>query len=525
VTEPAASPPAPVIELRRAAQLLWTIVRLGTAPALRRLLRLPPSGPGVATRVRLGLEQLGFTYLKLGQYLAMRFDILPPEVCRELGRLFENVPPMPFPAARGVLEEELGRPLEELFAEFEPEPIAAASVGQVHSARTWAGEHVAVKVQRVGIEPIFHADVRNLRRVTALVDALHLLGRMSACEMLDEFARWTFQETDFRLEARTGSRVREMAGDGEVVPAVHWDLTTRRVLTLEFIEGMSLAQIVHIVEEGGPEALAAIRPDLDVEEILHNLVFALLRQIFVNGLFHGDPHPGNILVPPDNRVAFIDFGIFGAFSAHDREIMAGQLENLSIGSIDESLRAYVKQLEPTAESDQRAFRREARRTLAEWYGLSLRPDAPIGQRHVGKYIGEMIDISRRHYLMYDMSYLLYWRTINALHSTCLRLSPGFELVADLRRFFEMIRPGPVRRVANAFGDRRAWAAAGAVARRAQTAGLPRSRAWSPGRVVAGETAAGHRTRSRRARRLAAGTLGVSLAVLLGHLAAHGTHLG
>src|SRR5262249_27662854 len=153
--------------------------------------------------------------------------------------------------------------------------------------------------------------------------------RMSAVEMLDQFARWTVQETDFRLEARTSTRVREMSGDGEVIPAVHWDLTTKRVLTLEFIDGMSLAQIVRVVEEGGPAALAEVRPGLDVETILHHLVYALLRQVFVNGLFHGDPHPGNILVQPDNRVAFIDFGIFGALSAYDREILAGQMENLA----------------------------------------------------------------------------------------------------------------------------------------------------------------------------------------------------
>jgi ubiquinone biosynthesis protein len=521
VTEPA----APILEFRRAAQLLWTIVRLGTAPALRWLLRLPPRGPGVAQRVRRGLEQLGLTYLKLGQYLAMRFDILPPEVCRELGNLFESVPPMPFALARGVIESELGRPLEELFAEFEAEPIAAASVGQVHSARTWSGEHVAVKVQRVGIEPILYADLRNLRRMTALVDALHLLGRMSAVEMLDQFARWTVQETDFRLEARTGTRVREMSGDGEVIPEVHWDLTTRRVLTLEFIEGMSLAQIVRIVEEGGPRALAEARPGLDIETILHHLVYALLRQVFVNGLFHGDPHPGNILIRPDNRVAFIDFGIFGALSRYDREILAGQMESLAVGNIDESLRAYVKQLTPTAESDDRAFRKEARRTLGQWYGLSLSPDAPIGQRHVGKYIGEMIDISRRHHLMYDMSYLLYWRTINALHSTCLRLMPDFELVADLRKFFEMIRPGPLRRVAGALGDHRTWMAAGALARRGQAAGVPRSRAWSHRRGVPEEAAADRRGRNRRARRVVAGAVGASVAVLLSHLAAHGAHAG
>jgi ubiquinone biosynthesis protein len=447
------------LELRRAALLVWTLLRFGAGPAVRMVLRLPSRGLSYPVRVRMALEHLGLTYLKLGQYLAMRFDILPPEMCRELGKLFEDVSPMSFDAARMVVENDLCRPLGELFAVFEPQPIASASVAQVHGAWTWAGEHVAVKIQRPGIEEIFRIDIRILRRLTRVVDVFHGLGRLSATEMLDEFARWTLQETNFLREGHTAERVRRNAAPFEVIPAVHWDLSTQRVLTLQFIEGTSLAQLASIVETGGEELLSERCPDVDVQMVLHHMTFASLRQIFLHGLFHGDPHPGNILVVSENRVAFVDFGIFGELSRLDREILGGQIEQLSLANIDESLRFYLQQLTVTEDSDIQAFRVEARRVLRDWYELSLRPGSQVAERHVGKYIGEMIDISRRYHLLYDMSYLLYWRALNALHSTCLRLSPTFDLIGDLRRFFEETRPGAGERLAAVVQDSRTWAAA------------------------------------------------------------------
>src|SRR5439155_14954387 len=132
---------------------------------------------------------LGLTYIKLGQYLAMRFDVLPAEVCRELGKLFDAVPPFPFDQVRSVVEEELAAPLNSLFSEFRRRPLAAASVAQVHEAWTLDGRHVAVKVQRPGIAQVFGADIANLRLMTRAADVFHVLGRLSITEMLDEFAR------------------------------------------------------------------------------------------------------------------------------------------------------------------------------------------------------------------------------------------------------------------------------------------------------------------------------------------------
>jgi ubiquinone biosynthesis protein len=499
---------------RRALALLWTATRFGVPFLLRWLLRMRGGREDLPARVRIVLEDLGLTYVKLGQYLAMRFDILPADVCRELGKLFDEVAPMSPEQARAVLDAELRAPTEELFLEFSAEPMAAASVAQVHRARTRAGQAVAVKVQRPGIERVFRADIAVQRFLTRTLDAFHVLGRLSATEMLDQFAKWTLREVDFEKEGRTAERVGQNREPYEVEPGVHWDLTTSRVLTLDFIEGTTLAQIVRIIEEGGQERLAQLHPSFDVDLILHHMTFASLRQIFVTGLFHGDPHPGNIIVLDDNRVAFVDFGIFGDLTGSDREMLGAMIEQLAVGNVDESLREYTRQLTVTADSDVRGFRAEARAVLQEWHDTSLRADTPVAARHLGKYIGQMIDISRRYRLLYDMSFLLYWRALNALDSTALRMSGTFDLMAELREFFEQIRPGVFERLAAVTVDQRRLL----VVRRLQAQLRDRAAAalddTAAGRakstVVAGEDRASRRARHREARWTAAAAVSVSL---------------
>src|SRR4051812_6722650 len=157
------------LDLRRAALLLWALLRFGGGPLLRAILHRPARGDSGPVRLRLAFESLGITYLKLGQFLAMRFDVLPAAYCQELARLFDTVPPIPFEAIRATVEAELGQPLDVVFPTFERESLAAGSIAQVHRARTRDGEDVAVKVQRPGIRRVFDADMRNFRRLGSLI--------------------------------------------------------------------------------------------------------------------------------------------------------------------------------------------------------------------------------------------------------------------------------------------------------------------------------------------------------------------
>ena len=508
-----------ILDLQRVVSLLRVSAKYGAGPLVRFLFRLPPRGPGAGERLRLAFEELGITYLKLGQFLTMRFDILPAEVCTELNRLFESVPPMRFEDARAIVEAELKAPLLQVFPRFDPVPIAAASIAQVHIAYTQTNEKVAVKIQRAGSARLLAADMRNLRRIVRVIDALGIVGEFSAQEVANQFATWTERELDFEMEGRTADRLRHNAASYEIIPRIHWPLTTKRVLTMEFIEGVSLAKIGQMIDSGRPDLLAQVLPNLDVERAGRNIAFAVLRQLFVFGFFQGDPHPGNVLVRDDNSVAFVDFGIFGQLTDDQRENLAGFLENLALGNIDWSFRYYARQHAPTADTDLHAFESQAKRILTLWYQTSISPFASAKERHMGRFATWMIDSIRRHRLRTDPDVMLLWRALFVLDASSERLSEYFDMMGQVRAFFLEFRPGPVGRVARMLADPVRNAA---LLRLAREGPGWAERIWAglagPGHswaVVSDESPGSHRWRSRQARWLAGGLMAVSLCALAG----------
>ena len=476
-------------------------------------------------RIRLAFEQLGVTYIKLGQYLALRFDVVPRDVVDELNKLFDEVPPAPLEEVIEAIAVELGAPVEALFESFDPRTVAAASVAQVYEARTVAGERVAVKVRRPNVIPVFDADMRNLRRIARVADAVGLLGRLSAREALDEFATWTRREFDFVREGRTADRLRENALPYEVVPRIHWDLTSAGVLTMEYVEGTSLNDVVKAFRAGGPELVEQRFPGLDLDGAIHRLAVASLRQIFVIGFFHGDPHPGNILVLEDGRIAFLDFGIFGEMSDYRRRQVLGYIESLSAGDIERAFERYSQLVELTETSDVARFRREGIDLFRRWYGAAQDPSLPVRERHLGRYSGEMLDIVRRSHLTMGMDTLIFWRALNTLDATALQVAAYFDLLTALREFFESTLGGFYERLADALGDDgecRAELAAFAVEvpnrlGRVLQAGATAEWEWT---VVAEDTPS-RRGRSDGEAMLLAGALVLATAVLVASSAALG----
>lgn len=418
---------------------------------IRRALGKPTDYPRL---IRRALERLGLTYLKLGQYLAMRLDLMPEEVSAELSRLYENVFPLDFQQVKQAVETELGGPLEQFFLEFHAEPVASASVAQVHEARTCANERVAVKVQRPGIQPILEADLRNLRRAAALVDALGISGTLAMEEIVAEFAKWTARELSFLTEGRTADRLRRNATAHEVVPIIYWELTTSRVLTLQFIDGMSMGEIIALVRRGREDLVLARMPNIDLSQAGHHMAFASLHQSLVCGFFHGDPHPGNVLILNDNSVAFVDFGIFGELSDYHREVVARYIESIAVGDIGEAFRYFAKLSTPTELTDFRAFERDVSASIRAWYLASKRPQATFAKRHMGTYFGRMLAAVRRHHLRLGIDTLLFWRAMNALDFNAVTMSAHFDLLDELRAFFRQIRPGPAERLLDVLNDRR-----------------------------------------------------------------------
>jgi ubiquinone biosynthesis protein len=289
-----------LMRLRRIGQLVLShaVGLAATEAAPRRLwalVRRRPEPVDTGRRVRRLLEDLGPTFVKLGQLLSTRPDLVPADVMRELERLQDDVPPEPAEAVRRVIEDELGQPAERLFASFDWAPLAAASLGQVHAATLPDGRRVAVKVQRPGVEPTVNADL------AILGDALRFLSRISALRelydpdaLVDEFARGLRAELDYTREGRNAERLRALlpASSRVVIPPVVWAFTRRRVLTLEYVDGL---------KPTGPAQLRAA--GFDPRDVARTLAYAILHMVFHDGLFHADPHPGNLAVLPDGRTS------------------------------------------------------------------------------------------------------------------------------------------------------------------------------------------------------------------------------
>ena len=304
-----------MITLARHPRRVWHVVtvlwRFYFAPALHLPMADRRSGP---VRMRLALESLGGAWLKLGQMLALRYDLLPPAYCDELFKLLNRVGPFPYEDVRRIVREELGGEPETVFQSFEPESFAAASIGQVHRAVLHNGDRVAVKVQRPGIRQTLQADIDLMYGTSWLLDRVHLFGVGRSRDLIDEFARWTGDELDYMVEARQAVLLWENAqGDRyERIARVYRDYTTPRVLTTELLEGIPLIEIMVARREGDRaylDALAAAGHDLD--RIVRRLDWNMLNQVFVFGYFHADLHPANLFVLPGDGIGYVDFGIVG----------------------------------------------------------------------------------------------------------------------------------------------------------------------------------------------------------------------
>ena len=297
-------------DLGRLQEIGAVLLRYGFGDFARRLgIRLPwrpaETAPAMAApaRVRHALQDLGPTFVKLGQILATRVDLFAPEWIAEFEKLQDQAPPAPWPEVRAQLVEDLGATPEEVFAVFNPVPIAAGSVAQVHRAQLADGSAVAVKVRRPGIRAVVEADLRLLARLAgALESHVDDFARFHAREVVRQFTRTMRAELDLAAECRNAERVAQSFRDDPaiVVPRVYWEWSGERVNVQQFIDG---------TPSRDPAALAAA--GLDRRVLAHRGAQAMLKMVLEDGFFHADPHPGNVFYLPGNRVAFIDFGMAG----------------------------------------------------------------------------------------------------------------------------------------------------------------------------------------------------------------------
>jgi ubiquinone biosynthesis protein len=440
---------------RRYRQISRTLVRYGFGFLLRwgqpRALgvlrrRERPAAPPPAHYLVLALEELGPTFVKLGQALSTRPDLIPPAFVAELTRLQDRVAPFPCEQARELVESELGGPLGELFALFDPIPLAAASLAQVHAATLLTGEEVVVKVQRPGIEETIATDLDILRDLARLgeeqVPELELYDIPS---LVEEFAHTLRGELDFRREGHNADRFRRnFAGNPALfIPRVYWRLTTRRVLTLERIHGLKIDDLPALEAAG-----------LDRHRIALHATEIVMQEVFRDGFFHADPHPGNLFIMPGEVVAALDFGMVGRLSRPLREQMV-PLFNAAVRRDSEGLVDALLRLSIVGQGvDRDGLRRDLEWLLQKYAG---RPLKEIRAREV---LEEAMPIVFRRRLRLPNDLWLLSRMLGMLEGLGLTLDPEFNPFAVAQpyaqRFVaEMLSPAALaRRAAESAGD---WA--------------------------------------------------------------------
>jgi ubiquinone biosynthesis protein len=396
------------------------------------------------------LDELGPTFVKFGQLLSMRPDVLPPDIIAELRGLQDDVRPFPFEDVERVIGEDLGEPIERLFTEFDPVPIAAASIGQVHRAVLPNGHAVAVKVQRPGAPRQIEADLALLYQAARIAkERVRALDFVDTPQLVDEFARSIRQELDYRLEARNADTLRKnFAGDPHVrVPRVYWTYTRARVLTLEFLEGTQLADIETLPY--GPR---------ERKQLAEIITEAWMTMIFRHGFFHGDPHPANILVIRPDQIGLVDFGLAGKLTDDDLT----KATRLFIDVTNENVEALPKRLAdlgvryPKEREDE--FVAELREMFYRYYGASLAEIDPL------QVIREVFGLIYQLNLHLATRFMLLDKAIATLGSVGVELYPDFNVFEVARPYARSLLVGrytPQRMLARAQRD--SWKLAQVVA--------------------------------------------------------------
>jgi ubiquinone biosynthesis protein len=367
-------------------------------------------------RIRMIFEELGPTFIKFGQILSIRRDVLPEEYVSEFEKLQDAVPPVSYAEVARLISEEFGRDVKDVFEEFASEPLASASIAQAHLARTKTGQEVIVKVQRPQIRQIILQDLAIMEHLA------HLLARRipesrryNPVGLVEEFRKTILLELDFRREGRNAERLRQHLRDmpGIVIPQVFWEDSAPRVLTVEYVVGQGLREVLG-------------RSAADRHQVAVNVYQAFLKQIFEDGFFHADPHPGNLLFLRDGRVGLLDFGIVGRIS---RERLTG-LVAILLAIMEQDVETLLDEsialgLMP-ADLDRQVIQYEIDELLAEHLDLPLR-DISLG--HVLETLFEM---GRKHRLKVHSNLVLLGKTMLTLEAVIRALDPSFALLEEAR---------------------------------------------------------------------------------------------
>ena len=367
-----------------------------------------------AQRVRMALEELGPTFIKMGQILSTRPDLLPVEFIQELEKLQDNVPPFAYVLAKKITETELGAPVDEVFEDFEEQPLASASLGQVHRARLSDGEEVVVKVQRPDIRKTIEVDLEIMLHLATLMER-HLKGWNihQPTRVVEEFSHSLEKELDYTIEAAHletfGS---DFTSDHTVyVPKVYREVTTKRILTMEYVDGIKVSDIERLEELG-----------LDRRKIALRGADLIMKQIFVHGFFHADPHPGNIFILPNEVICYLDFGMMGRIGRQTREDFVDLV--MAIVRRDEAKAAAA--LLGLTLWDEEPERNALERSVADFMDQHMH--RPLKELELGKLLHQLLDITSRHRLSLQPELYLMLKAMSTVEGLGRQLDPDFDMM-------------------------------------------------------------------------------------------------
>ncbi|NPE30333.1 AarF/ABC1/UbiB kinase family protein [Methanococcoides sp. SA1] len=370
----------------------------------------PCSGP---ERVRKVLEELGPTYVKFGQLMSMRQDLIPKEYAEEFAKLQNEVPPFSFDEVERVVEEEFGKKIEDIFLSFDSSSIAAASIGQVHRAKLLDGTEVVVKVQRPGIRKIIVSDLDILYSIAGFAeDHVEEAKLYSPVEVVDEIYHSIHAEMDYTQEARNIERFRRnFENDPDIViPNVYWEYSTHRVLTMEYIDGVKCDNFKTLEEMG-----------LDRYKIAENGTKAFMKQIFEDGFFHADMHSGNVLILDDGRICLLDFGMVGSISNEVKNLLVDALLAITREDVTQYLEVMRDFGMVPDELDVHSFKIEYGYILSKYYGRSLK------QLDTPEMIAEMMTLLRKFRIRIPPNIALLFKGVMTVSGFALQMVPDFNV--------------------------------------------------------------------------------------------------
>ena len=378
-----------------------------------------------AERVRMAFEELGPTYVKLGQILSTRPDLVPVDFTREFSKLQDEVPSFAFNEVSKIIETELGSSPQELFEFIDETPFASASIGQVHRAGLEDGETVAVKVQRPGIKRTIEVDLEIMLHLATLMERnIKEMALFRPVKIVEEFARTLEKEIDYTIEAASMERIARYFLDDPTIyiPRVYRDTTTERVITMELVDGIKVSEIERLEEAG-----------LDRKIITARGADFYLKQVFHYGFFHADPHPGNIFILPDNVICLLDFGMTGSVDRQTREDFVDLIDSVVHRR---ELRATQVLLKLTSWDDEPDIRM-LEKDVADFMGQHLYK--PLEDIEIGKLLNHLLAMASRHRLMIPPDIFFMMKVLTTVEGVALVLDPHFDMIKQAAPFIERVK--------------------------------------------------------------------------------------